>query len=200
MLRELRAFLQATSSPLELDAYRVEHEIEPFWVGRPAKAPYAVQMAAAVACGALGTALYLSHGAFPVLLSGLLVALLYPMVAALDWYTTEYLLTADLVVVKPGAFSRSLRVHDLGDCAGVEEEAPRFAKRLGYRNLHLVKASEEDAERERLATLRHVPANVAEGFLDVLDLLEDDCIPDQEMVISAPSRPTESESPEATRP
>lgn len=201
MIESLRAFLSRTMEPLALESYKVEHELEPYWMGRPAKGPYALHMAAALACGLVAIFLYLSRSApsVAVLLAGLMVALLYPFVAARDWFETEYLLTPDVIVAKAGAFAKGIRVHDLARYTAVEEETPRFAQRLGYRNLHL-RVYEDDGKLSEIqdeARVANVPAEVAQGFLDVLDILgrEPEAVTEaQETVMTSPKRPAEFES------
>jgi hypothetical protein len=195
MLSELRALWDGKPRPLALESFRVEHGLEPFWMGRPARGPYLMHAGAAMLCGLLAVVLYLrdTTSGWVVPLAGLLVATLYPLIASRDWYATEYLLTPDLIVINPGAFSSGIRIHDLAACDGVEEETPRLARRLRYRHLHLVTAPEE-GEPKVVASLRHVPDDVASSFLDVLDMLDNP----PETVISAPSRPPESESSKVT--
>lgn len=190
MLAELHALLDGKPRPLALEAFRVEHDLEPFWMGRPARGPYLLHIGAALMCGLLSLVLVVRQttSGWVVPLAGLLVAILYPVICSLDWYTTEYLLAPDVVVVKPGAFSSGIRIHDLAACDGVEEETPRLARRLQYRHLHLV--AQTDTEPEVVASLRYVPDDVASSFLDVLDILDSP----PETVMSAPSRPPESES------
>lgn len=206
MTSALRAFFDKTPPPLELESYRVEHQLEPYWHGRPAKGPYAIQMAAAILCGLLGAILFLiqTTPSLAVLVAGALVACLYPFVAARDWHQTEYMLLPDAIIHKAGAFSRALRVHPLDRFTDIEEETPRFAHRLGYRNLHL-RTYEEDAKGQLVEVaedvkLANVPASVAAGFLDVLDLLAEPSTEASESVMSQPSGPEKSESPPGDQP